>query len=639
MDRFSYLRLIAFIFCVPVLFYVHTTDANEAPLDSQRSILNYPRSPSLIDARQNQPIRCGFSGNSDIYGLGIRIGYYTQSFAVWFASYFVYTEVDNLRATSILFVFAMFLALILISLSSATYAVEAFLLLQLLFVVWLVAARDNSKWIGKNLNVDTGRIVVREVSKTGMIAYNVWFWWRGLDLFQPTPCGTFIWFVWKISPYGAFRSAHRVLSIMAITNQIFLAAGHAVQLMEHWRCRQVRATGYFERLARQLRAEFQFEAKESDSRVLTSLENTTRKEHSTGYVDHASSPILENDQRSGLTSGLSHQGNQMIETSNLQSRNPVRTRPTWEASQWSPIRSTPTSMDRHTQQTSHHAEEISPGKNTLKSPMPTFACLLTAEEYLTTTLSTWPLSPSYNRNLFSFSITHTSLKMRLTIPDLRIYYPRFPKPLPSLIRNPLRLSLLVPLSNHLYAQRKYPLTCYPSFFMHALSSPHHKKLNSEALTVYLILHPYIAFLDSQAPTPTTTNDTIDALSNSEPTVTLPNQTKPTIAAYYQPIGLLSTLILIISFLIALELTIYWNQVSNVSSMNTVGQLVPMILGIGGLIKVLWSFARNRYYKTYVTPEEEGAAENGDKRTCAELFVKLRSRTGAEPGDKNPRGVV
>lgn len=39
---------------------------------------------------------CGFVGNTDILGIGIRIGYYAQAIAVWFSNYFLYREAKAL---------------------------------------------------------------------------------------------------------------------------------------------------------------------------------------------------------------------------------------------------------------------------------------------------------------------------------------------------------------------------------------------------------------------------------------------------------------------------------------------------------------------------------------------------------------
>lgn len=41
------------------------------------------------------------------------------------------------------------------------------------------------------------------------------------------------------------------------------------------------------------------------------------------------------------------------------------------------------------------------------------------------------------------------------------------------------------------------------------------------------------------------------------------------------------------FIAQVELTIAWNRMGGLQTLNTVGQLVPFILGVGGLVKVVW----------------------------------------------------
>jgi len=40
--------------------------------------------------------------------------------------------------------------------------------------------------------------------------------------------------------------------------------------------------------------------------------------------------------------------------------------------------------------------------------------------------------------------------------------------------------------------------------------------------------------------------------------------------------------------IATELTIQWNYITGINDINSVGQLVPFTVGVGGLIQVCWS---------------------------------------------------
>lgn len=48
-----------------------------------------------------------------------------------------------------------------------------------------------------------------------------------------------------------------------------------------------------------------------------------------------------------------------------------------------------------------------------------------------------------------------------------------------------------------------------------------------------------------------------------------------------------TLVIIVMLVVQVELTIAWNHVSGLQTLNTLGQLIPCILGVGGLVQVLW----------------------------------------------------
>ncbi|CAN9095781.1 unnamed protein product [Alternaria alternata] len=90
---------------------------------------------------------CGFEGNNDIYGIGIRIGIYAQILAVWFANYFLLSEVQVLRdSISIFSVAILIVALIFASNPSDVYAVEAFVLLQILAWSCMMGVRAKSSY-------------------------------------------------------------------------------------------------------------------------------------------------------------------------------------------------------------------------------------------------------------------------------------------------------------------------------------------------------------------------------------------------------------------------------------------------------------------------------------------------------------
>ena len=46
--------------------------------------------------------------------------------------------------------------------------------------------------------------------------------------------------------------------------------------------------------------------------------------------------------------------------------------------------------------------------------------------------------------------------------------------------------------------------------------------------------------------------------------------------------------------LAIELIIYWNSISNVYSIRATGQIIPFIIGAGGLCKLLFTIFVNSF---------------------------------------------
>ena len=150
-----------------------------------------------------RPVQCGFVGDSDVPGIGIRIGYYTQALSVWFANYFILSEAKALRSINLLFLVALFIGLVWLShRPEGTHAIEVFLLLRLLFATWYVGVLDRSKFSEKHWRKSYMWVVIRECSLLGLLSYAVWIAWIGFDHLEKTPCGTFVFFIVKVSLYG-----------------------------------------------------------------------------------------------------------------------------------------------------------------------------------------------------------------------------------------------------------------------------------------------------------------------------------------------------------------------------------------------------------------------------------------------------
>ena len=138
---------------------------------------------------------CIFDGNADMYGVGIRLGFYLQwigiSLASWLlASRLAKEEVPGIRFGINIFVAATFLALIILTARdvNSLQVVETYIILLLTFgsyaylvplFLWRLLTRSNpkldpSRWP----KVRTSRVesVLNTLLLLGVSAFQLWFW-------------------------------------------------------------------------------------------------------------------------------------------------------------------------------------------------------------------------------------------------------------------------------------------------------------------------------------------------------------------------------------------------------------------------------------------------------------------------------
>ena len=158
--------------------------------------------------------QCGFVGNSDIYGLGIRLGYYSQVLAVWFSNYFFVSEAKSLRAVNNIFLLALIVAgFIYLANARQTFAIEAFLLLQIGLVISLVGITETTRYATKYRATSRERLLLRMTFWTFGGFFNTIFYWKGINVLLPTPCGTYVFYCVKANVYGWFKILMRAQSL------------------------------------------------------------------------------------------------------------------------------------------------------------------------------------------------------------------------------------------------------------------------------------------------------------------------------------------------------------------------------------------------------------------------------------------
>lgn len=191
----------------------------------------------LLPPRQ-EPIdpTCTFAGNSDIYGLGIRIGVYLQWVSGFLANNFHAEAVQDMLATNTIFLLALFTALAIITQKKSVQAIEVVIILQLCIgllisvsTTWGLRVRarlTSGKEYGARLYLPLLGSTIRLCLASAIFSYNLWFWFRGLDVLRDPEC-----------PPSGFLFArvvllHRARGFFEVTSIIWIIVCASITLAE-----------------------------------------------------------------------------------------------------------------------------------------------------------------------------------------------------------------------------------------------------------------------------------------------------------------------------------------------------------------------------------------------------------------------
>lgn len=143
---FVHALLLLFVIYVALFAYPGTHRKVTKPAKTALNVLRPPHRVPLWIGRAVTLTTCGFVRNSNIYGLGIRIGYYSQFTTGWIQSYLMTRRSSTIRSVNILFILAMLAGLVILSSrDSNSYAVETFLLLQIIPISYFLIPVQTSQ--------------------------------------------------------------------------------------------------------------------------------------------------------------------------------------------------------------------------------------------------------------------------------------------------------------------------------------------------------------------------------------------------------------------------------------------------------------------------------------------------------------
>ncbi|PVF95414.1 hypothetical protein CPB86DRAFT_788060, partial [Serendipita vermifera] len=194
--------LLAVAICLVALRTVAAQDTIAAPPSVR---LGVPSNLSDYEAI------CGFKGDNNMYGKGIRIGMYLQWITSSLAYNFVPEEAVNMRGVNFGFTLANFVGLIYITVrNTELYAVECWIVLLM-----CMGGVASERGFASYKSSDIGRLI-KLLLGLAIIGYWAWFVFSGMDKMIATPCSRTAFFFAKVDLYHWFRTFLKVLVILTM---------------------------------------------------------------------------------------------------------------------------------------------------------------------------------------------------------------------------------------------------------------------------------------------------------------------------------------------------------------------------------------------------------------------------------------
>lgn len=194
--------------------------------------------------KRDEPEECGFSGDDNTYGLGIRLGVYLQWVTSSIAYNFVPEEAVTMRGVNNCFQAAMFAGLLFITITKGPelYAVEAFIML--IFCMGGVCSGHNPtekvtgsfepKKYAYYRTTTFGRLI-RILLGLGFCVYGVWYTFKGMDEMKHPPCSTYVFFFARVNLYNWFRTFAKIMfTAHAIGFALMIIVGFSFIVIAFW---------------------------------------------------------------------------------------------------------------------------------------------------------------------------------------------------------------------------------------------------------------------------------------------------------------------------------------------------------------------------------------------------------------------
>ncbi|KAF8453826.1 hypothetical protein BGX38DRAFT_1268336 [Terfezia claveryi] len=245
------LGLIPVVYSVPVL----ATTVEQA---SSETVLLPRQNGGILPANTSHPYwtQCGFDGDQDMYGLGIRIGYYVQWIATVLGAYYTPKIVSSAFEANAIFNIGMLAGLVYSTMRrNNMFVVEPVMVLGFSIGGAIVGLLD-PKNVHNPKSLKSLRARLVHLCGTGalslpLLTYWTWYSFYGMSTMQYNHCARYTFFVVKIDIWSPwFRYFMRIATIISLVGLFSLAVGVVVayrkkteELPHHER----RSTGFYSR--------------------------------------------------------------------------------------------------------------------------------------------------------------------------------------------------------------------------------------------------------------------------------------------------------------------------------------------------------------------------------------------------------
>ncbi|GAB1311377.1 hypothetical protein MFIFM68171_01587 [Madurella fahalii] len=174
---------------------------------------------------------CGFEGNSDLYGLGLRIGLYIQYVALVLANIRNYDAEEKeykksvvflyLRGAVLVYVLANFISMLHATKHRCIYACEVVIWLLELLPQLMPAGRPRIKLLGDYRTSLSITDAILYLVIRAFILYQAYFWWRGVNVLPQLPCEEVVWVFVRARLRGFLKHFLRFLFLFWAIGVVF----------------------------------------------------------------------------------------------------------------------------------------------------------------------------------------------------------------------------------------------------------------------------------------------------------------------------------------------------------------------------------------------------------------------------------